>query len=99
MQTKKYEAFYLVAPSHTDDAVQKIADRFKEVIERQGGKVSSAGKWEKRKLAYPIAGHTEGNYVLMDFECGTEVPKELSRLMRISDDVVRHRIFLKEEQQ
>ena len=96
MDTKKYEAFYIVDPALTDSAVQKIADHFKEVVTKHGGKVEAAGKWEKRKLAYPIAGHTEGNYVLMDFECGTQVPRELSRLMRISDDVIRHRIFSKE---
>ena len=85
MDNRKYEAFYILDPSLTDPAVQKIA-----------GQVASAAKWDKRKLAYPIAGHTEGNYVLMDFECGSQVPKELSRLMRISDDVIRHRIYSKE---
>jgi small subunit ribosomal protein S6 len=96
MENRKYEAFYIVDPSHANEAVQKIADHFKEVVEKQGGTVESAGLWEKRKLSFPIAGHTEGNYVLMNFECGSQVPKELSRLMRISDDVVRHRIFVKE---
>ncbi len=96
MDSRKYEVFYIVDPSLTDDAVQKIADHFKDVVTKNGGTVESAGKWEKRKLAYPVAGHTEGNYVLMDFECGTQVPKELSRLMRISDDVIRHRIYAKE---
>ena len=96
MDNRKYEAFYIVDPSLNEAGVKKIADHFKEVVEKQGGKVEAAGLWEKRKLSYPIAGHTEGNYVLMDFECGTQVPKELSRLMRISDDVIRHRIFAKE---
>ncbi|MEX2242691.1 MAG: 30S ribosomal protein S6 [Fimbriimonadaceae bacterium] len=96
MDHRKYEAFYIVDPSLADANVQQIADHFKEVVEKNGGKVEAAGKWEKRKLAYPVEGHTEGNYVLMDFECGTQVPKELSRLMRISDDVIRHRIYVKE---
>jgi small subunit ribosomal protein S6 len=96
MDHRKYEAFYIVDPSLADAGVQKIADHFKEVVEKNGGKVEAAGKWEKRKLAYPVAGHTEGNYVLMDFECGSQVPKELNRLMRISDDVIRHRIYSKE---
>jgi small subunit ribosomal protein S6 len=96
MDNRKYEAFYIVDPSLTEDAVQKIADHFKDVVQKHGGTVESAGKWEKRKLAYPIAGHTDANYVLMDFECGSQVPRELSRLMRISDDIIRHRIFSKE---
>ncbi|MFW5697853.1 MAG: 30S ribosomal protein S6 [Fimbriimonadaceae bacterium] len=89
----KYEAFYIVAPTHTDAKVSEIAEHFKEVVEKNGGKVSEAGKWDKRKLAYPIDDLTEANYILMYFESPTEVPKELDRLMRISDDVLRHRIY------
>lgn len=90
---KKYEAFYIVSASLSDDDVQKIADRFKKVVEDKGGSVASAGKWDKRRLAYEIDGHKEGNYVLMHFEAGPDVPAELNRLLRISDDVIRHRIF------
>lgn len=97
MNTKKYEAIYIVAASHQDSEVQAIADRFKEVVEKNGGTVGSAGLWEKRKLAYEINGHTEGNYVLMLFESPTSVPRELDRLLRISDDVIRHRIYVREE--
>ena len=97
MNDKKYEACYIVDPALTDEGVTKIADHFKDVIVKNGGTVESAGKWEKRELAYEIDDYTEGNYVLMDFECDPQVPKELSRLMRISDDVIRHRIFSKDE--
>jgi small subunit ribosomal protein S6 len=89
----KYEAFYIVKPDFTDEDVQKIADRFKTVVEDQGGTVEKAAKWDKRKLAYEIDDHKEGNYILMLFEAGPKVPQELNRLMRISDDVIRHRIF------
>ncbi|CAN1560883.1 RpsF Ribosomal protein S6 [Fimbriimonadaceae bacterium] len=94
MANRKYEAFYIVRPDLTDAEVQKIADRFKDVVEQQGGVVESAAKWDKRKLAYEIDGLKEGNYILMNFEAGAAVPAELNRLMRISDDVIRHRVFL-----
>lgn len=89
----KYESIYIVKPDLTDADVQKIADKFKGVVEEKGGTVEKAGKWEKRKLAYELAGLKEGNYVIMNFEAGGDVPQELSRLMRISDDVIRHRIY------
>lgn len=96
--SKSYEAFYIVNPSLADSEVQAIADRFKGIVEEQGGTVDKAAKWDKRKLAYEINGHKEGNYVLMTFEAGPKVPAELDRRMRISDDVIRHRIYkLKEE--
>lgn len=94
---RKYEAFYIVKPDLSDADVQKIADRFKSVVEDQGGTVEKAAKWDKRKLAYELGGVKEGNYVIMTFEAAAKVPQELSRLMRISDDVIRHRIFKDEE--
>ena len=63
----------------------------------EGGKVEKAEKWDRRKLAYEINGHKEGNYVVMLFEAEPSLPHELDRQMRISDDVIRHRIFLREE--
>ena len=97
MSNRKYEALYIVNADLADADVQKIADRFKGVVEEKGGSVEKAGKWEKRKLAYEIEGHKEGNYVLMYFEADPQIPQELNRLMRISDDVIRHRIFKIEE--
>jgi small subunit ribosomal protein S6 len=95
---RKYEALYIVKPELTDADVQKIADRFKGVIEERGGTVESAGKWDKRKLAYEINGYKEGNYILMNFSADAKTPAELNRLMRISDDVIRHRIFSQDEE-
>ncbi|MBX7136104.1 MAG: 30S ribosomal protein S6 [Fimbriimonadaceae bacterium] len=96
MNTRKYEAFYIVKPNLNDAEVQAIADKFKGVVETQGGSVEKAAKWDKRKLAYEINGLKEGNYVLMHFEAEAKVPAELNRQMRISDDIVRHRIYLRE---
>ena len=95
MATRKYEAFYIVKPDFTDAEVQAIADRFKGIVETNGGEVESATKWDKRKLSYEINGFKEGNYILMHFESGPKVPSELGRLLGISDDVIRHRIYLR----
>jgi small subunit ribosomal protein S6 len=97
MPNRKYEAFYIVKPDFNDVDVQKIADRFKTVVEQHGGSVEAAAKWDKRKLAYEINGFKEGNYVLMHFDAPADLPLELNRLMRISDDVIRHRIYLRED--
>ena len=87
----------IAKPELADADVQKLATRFKTVIEEHGGSVEKAEKWDKRRLAYEIDGFKEGNYILMNFEAGPAVPQELSRLMRINDDVIRHRIFAMEE--
>ena len=96
MNTRKYEAMYIVAGGNSDSQVQAIADKFKGVVETNGGTVESAGKWEKRKLAFEINGHKDGNYILMHFESESKVPAELNRQMRNDDTIIRHRIFLRE---
>lgn len=89
----QYEAMAIIKPEFSDADVQKLADRFKGVIEERGGTVSQAGKWAKQKLAYEIQGYREGNYVQFLFEAPATVPAELNRQMRINDDIIRHRIF------
>lgn len=95
---RKYEAMVIAKPDMSDADIQKLADRFKGIIEDNGGTVQNASKWDKRRLAYEINGYKEGNYVLLNFECGAALPSELNRLMRINDDIIRHRIFLQEEE-
>jgi small subunit ribosomal protein S6 len=97
MSKRKYEAFYIAKPDLTDADVQKVADKFKDIVENNGGEVEKAAKWDKRKLAYEIGGFKEGNYILMNFAAEPKVPAELNRLMKISDDVIRHTILKIEE--
>ena len=94
---RNYEALYIVKPDLSDSDVSAIAERFKNVVLEKGGTVESAGKWDKRKLAYPVDGHKEGTYILMLFTAGSAVPAELDRLMRISDDVLRQLILVLEK--
>jgi small subunit ribosomal protein S6 len=90
MAIRKYEAFYMVRPDLSDGDISKIVDRFKGIVEQNNGTVDTAAKWDKRKLAYEVAGLKEANYILMTFSAEGKVPAELARLMRISDDIIRH---------
>lgn len=94
---REYEAFYIVRPDFGDSDVHKVVERFKAVVEDNGGSVQSAAKWDRRKLAYEIKGHKEGTYVLMNFTAPAKLPAELDRLMRISDDVLRQIILVQDK--
>lgn len=94
---RNYEAMALVRSDLSDGDVQKICDRYKTVIEEQGGTVESAAKWDKRKLAYEIGDYKEATYVLFNFKAAATVPQELGRQLRINEDVIRHGIFVIED--
>ncbi len=93
MHTRPYEAVYILPGALTAEEIDPIVANFKEVVEKNGGTVTEAGLWQKRRLAYPIDDHRDGNYILMNFTAPSEAPAELSRLLDISDSVIRHRIF------
>jgi len=94
---RPYEALYIVDPDLSDEDITSITDRYKSVVEEQGGEVEGINRWEKRRLAYEIKGRVEGIYVLMTFKGEHKVEAELDRLMRIADDVLRHLIVRLEE--
>ncbi|GIV14815.1 MAG: hypothetical protein KatS3mg022_0250 [Armatimonadota bacterium] len=88
-----YEAMYLVHPSVDDERLAEIIARYNQVVESAGGVIEHSSKWDRRRLAYPINKVQEATYVLMYFRADPQVPAELDRLFRISDEVIRHLII------
>ena len=93
---RKYETIFILHPSLDEEAVKANIEKFKGVIENGGGTIENVDFWSKRKLAYEIAKVNEGFYTLINFEANTELPKELDRVFRITDGVIRH-IVVKQE--
>ena len=54
-----------------------------------------AEEWGKRRLAYAIDYKTEGHYVLMSFTSDSAFPKELDRVLGITDGILRSMIVCK----
>ncbi|HZP83452.1 MAG TPA: 30S ribosomal protein S6 [Chthonomonadaceae bacterium] len=96
---RHYEAMYIVDPDTSDEDLEPIIEKYKKIVTDGGGEVGETGKWEKgrRPLAYEIAKKREGIYILMQFQSEAAVPKELDRIFRISDDVLRHLVVRQDE--
>ena len=87
---RNYESLFIVDTTLTDEQIDSIVSKYSTVVADQGGEVIAAGKWDKRRLAYEVKGRREGTYILMYFNGEAAVSKELDRLFRISEDVLRH---------
>ncbi len=95
--TRLYEAIYIVDPGLGEEQVGAITDRYKQLVEANGGAVQKIDVWERRKLAYEIKGKTEGIYVVMHFTGEPKVETELRRIFQISEDQIRFMIVKPEE--
>jgi small subunit ribosomal protein S6 len=84
-----YEAAYYLLPSLEEGTVQTLNEKFTSHVSQLGGEVIKLNPHGKRKLAYPIKGQEEGNFMVLEFKGEPNVAKELGRIMRITDEVLR----------
>ena len=86
---RHYEIVFLVHPDQSEQ-VPAMVDRYRGMIEADGGKVHRLEDWGRRQLAYPIQKIHKAHYVLMNVECGQSVLDEIVSAFRFNDAVLRH---------
>ena len=93
---RAYEMIYIIKPLE-EEATTAVVDKFKALIENNGGEIVKLDKWGKRKLAYEIDDFKDGFYVLCKYKGTAAVTQELDRVLKITDEVIKH-LILKEEE-
>ena len=91
-----YEVVYIIDPNQSEEAVAATVEKFKALAEQHSSAVE-VEEWGKRRLAYAIDYKTEGYYVLMSFTSNPDFPKELDRVLGITDGILRSMIVCKGE--
>lgn len=96
-EMRDYEAMFIVKPDLEEEAVEAVIAKFQGLVTGGGGTVTGIDRWGKRRLAYEIAGFMEGVYIVMAFSAEAAVARELERVFRITDEVIRHLVIRKGE--
>ena len=85
-----YEILLMLDPELPEERQTEIVSRARELIERGGGSWESHDVWGRRKLAYEIDHKTDAAYHLLTFSAEPETLDEVSRVLKITDGVMRH---------
>ena len=85
-----YEILLMLDPETPDERQQEIVTRTRELIERGGGRFEKHEVWGRRKLAYEIDHKPDGAYHLLTFAAEPTALDEVSRILKITDGVMRH---------
>ena len=88
IKTKQYEAMFLFGAAFASD-VEKAVGLARGIIERHGGELIVAKKWDERKLAYEIGGQKRGLYVITYFNGPGSAVGAIERDVNLSEDVLR----------
>jgi len=87
---RHYETGVIIAPNLSDEEIEQQIRQMTELIASMKGHLLREERWGKRKLAYPIKKFTDGYYLFLDYEAEPEVPAELERRFRQSDQILRY---------
>ena len=85
-----YEILLLLDPDLAEEPQAEVVTRVRDLIEKGGGTLTRHDAWGKRKLAYEIDKKGDGNYHLLLFSAPPETLDEISRVLKIDDNVMRH---------
>jgi small subunit ribosomal protein S6 len=89
---RHYEIVFMVHPDQSEQ-VPAMIERYRGMIEADGGRIHRLEDWGRRQLAYPIEHLAKAHYVLMNVECGQAVLDELVAGFRFNDAVLRHLVI------
>ena len=85
-----YEILLMIDPELPEERGGEIVSRTRELVEKAGGTWEDHQPWGRRKLAYEIDHKPEGVYHLLTFTCEPTALDEISRVLKITDGVMRH---------
>ena len=85
-----YELLLMLDPEVPEERQNEILSRMRELLEGRGARWVGHEPWGRRRLAYEVDKKTDGIYHLVHFDAEAETLDEVTRVLRITDGVLRH---------
>jgi small subunit ribosomal protein S6 len=95
---RQYELVYILPPDSTEQQVAELHGQIEAVVTRMNGAFDRTENWGRKRLAYDIGHHREGNYVVETITGSGELMKEIDRRLRVIDSVIRHLVVRVDEE-
>jgi len=93
---KKYELFTVIKPNLDSDEADKVVAKVEDTVKNLGGNVENCDKMGRKKLAYEIAGFSDGFIVNQVISIPCDKVADLKRQLRLNDSVIRIMFTVKE---
>jgi len=90
---KDYECCALFRPDLEPEKLDSEVEAVTELLKSLGGDVQRVDRWNKRLLAYPVKGCTEGFYVIYRWFSTVELLPTLDYQLKFNENVLRHLVL------
>ena len=86
----KYELVCVIQPDLDEASFNGVMDRVKGWVSEFGGSVDKVDIWGKRRMAYVIRKHRDGQYVLFNITLNRQSASGLEQNIRYQETILRH---------
>jgi len=90
---RDYELVVILSPEIEEPNLDASIESVQQSITARGGEIVDTNNWGRRRLAYPIKRHLEGNYVVSQIKLDPAQVPALESGLKISEEVLRHLII------
>ena len=84
-----YEHVFIARQDLSSAQAEELVEHFGAVLAENGGRVVESEYWGVRTLAYRINKNRKGHYAFLKTDAPAPAVREMERLMRLHDDVMR----------
>jgi small subunit ribosomal protein S6 len=90
IEKNKYELMVIIKPLLPENVRMGVESKIIETLETAEGKVTKTDVWGKRHLAYRMQKHTEGFFVVYNFETAPADLANIEKVLKLNKDILRY---------
>jgi small subunit ribosomal protein S6 len=87
---QRYELAVIINPDVSEENMPSVLEKMSRLISQMGGATIQVDRWGRKKLAYPIKHHREGEYVVAQIELEPAKMGELKASLKLSEEFLRY---------
>lgn len=89
MLLRDYEGVFIFDPGLKDQELEKCVQEVCASITSRKGEILKHERLGKRPLAYPIHGHKEGDYHILNFKASSQIISSIKSDYRLMPSIIR----------
>jgi small subunit ribosomal protein S6 len=89
MSHLKYDVIYILNPNASVEEAAAVSAKVEQIVADSKGTVLKKDDWGKRRLAYLVQKHRDGNFIFYHLSIDTTTVAEVTRNLRLLENVIK----------
>ena len=90
---RPYEVMIIFDADLEEAEIRAAVERATQLLQSRGAEQGHVDFWGKRRFAYRLKHRWEGYYVVLQAKAEPAAMDELSRVLSLADEVIRHKVL------